>query len=81
MDWKEEPQGVDKHLKVSVWHELVEGQRAATSADLPDVTEKSQPAKDIVTVWQKEKDGSGEMVQFTQKVRYSAIIRHDYANQ
>ncbi|KAI9850955.1 MAG: hypothetical protein M1838_004740 [Thelocarpon superellum] len=67
MDWNEEPQGVDKHLKVSVWHELVEGQRAATSADLPGFTEKSQPAKDVVTVWQKEKDGSGEMVQFTQK--------------
>jgi hypothetical protein len=69
MDWNEVPEGIGGQAGVGVWHEIVEEKRANVGSAVPDNAE-GDTLKNLVSIWQGEKNSVGEVVEFTQKVRY-----------
>ncbi|EMC93947.1 hypothetical protein BAUCODRAFT_214756 [Baudoinia panamericana UAMH 10762] len=67
MDWNGVPGAAEGRLKVSVWHDLVDNQKANASADLPSNDHGDKPG-DVVAVWQPTNPAAKpEIVTFTQR--------------
>lgn len=67
MDWHGVPEGVDRDIKVDVWHELVEEKKDLAGLDLPEYDPKEQ-APAINTVWPSSSQ-SGKFIDFQSEVR------------
>jgi hypothetical protein len=66
MDWHGVPEGVDRTIKVDVWHELVEEKKDLTGLDIPEYDPK-EPAPAINTVWPSSSQ-SGKFIDFQPEV-------------
>ena len=51
MDWNGVPDSAADHLKVSVWHDLIQEAKDTASAELPTNESGEKPA-DLISVWQ-----------------------------
>lgn len=71
MDWSGNDDA-NGRIIVSVWHELVDDQKANASVDLPSNDQSPQPGS-ITTVWQEKHGGKSQIVEFTQRNLVSAI--------
>lgn len=65
MDWNGVPDKAAGRLTVSVWHDVVDENKASATAQLPDNETGDKPA-DIITVWQPtDQDIKPDIVTFT----------------
>ncbi|KAJ5649359.1 uncharacterized protein N7484_003082 [Penicillium longicatenatum] len=71
MDWHGVPEGVDRTIKVDVWHELVEEKKDLTGLDIPEYDPK-EPAPAINTVWPSSSQ-SGKFIDFQPENLVAAI--------
>ncbi|KAI9847906.1 MAG: hypothetical protein M1837_001423 [Sclerophora amabilis] len=65
MDWNENVGNSRGSLEVSVWHNVVEENERAAVNELPS-GQPSDESTNLVTIWQKEKHDSGEIIEFSQ---------------
>ena len=79
MDWNGVPDFAAGRLNVSVWHNVVDDQLAATSHELL-ARDKSNTPSDVVAIWQPASiHAEPEIVQFTQANMVAAIAGVIYA--
>ncbi|KAF2496978.1 acetyl-CoA synthetase-like protein [Lophium mytilinum] len=64
MDWNEVPEGIGGKVDVTVWHELVQESKTA-STELPTTAAGSKPAN-LVFIWQEKPGAPAEIVELTQ---------------
>lgn len=67
LDWNEGSEGIGGKVGISVWHDMIEEKKGKATSDLPDRTDGYTP-ENVVTVWQKNKEEVGEVVEYTQGV-------------
>lgn len=73
MDWNGTPDFAKDRLTVSVWHDIVEENKAKATAELP-TNETGEKPEDVITIWQHSTDFNKppEIVKFTQRNMTSA---------
>ncbi|OCK84455.1 acetyl-CoA synthetase-like protein [Lepidopterella palustris CBS 459.81] len=71
MDWNEVPEGIGGKVDVSVWHELVQDQKAPSTVLPQNVAGQVPPS--LVFVWQEKPGTEAEIVEFTQNNIVAAI--------
>ncbi|KAI9670846.1 MAG: hypothetical protein M1829_004735 [Trizodia sp. TS-e1964] len=70
LDWSEVPEGIGGSVGVSVWHDIIEDQKAIIGNDL--VINTYESLSNVVTIWQPENGQVGEIFEFTQANLISA---------
>lgn len=73
VDWTDVPEVFGGKLDVSAWHELVQ-EKGFPNPDVLPENNKSRPGN-IVFIWQDAANPQGEVVEFTQGVRYHSPMR------
>ena len=68
LDWNEVPEGFGGKVGVSVWHELIEEKKSSIEGDLPYDVDRPGDSFRLVTMWQKEDDEVGDVVEYTEAV-------------
>ena len=68
IDWNEVPEGFGGKVGVSVWHEMIEEKRSSIGGDLPYDVDRPEDSFRLVTIWQREGDEVGDVVEYTQAV-------------
>ncbi|KAJ4346719.1 uncharacterized protein N0V89_010651 [Didymosphaeria variabile] len=63
MDWNEVPEGIGGKTDVSVWHQLVQDQKAGS----PELPKDAGKAPNVVFLWQEGAGKAAEIVEFTQQ--------------
>lgn len=73
MDWNGAPDSAQGRLSVSVWHDVVDENKAKASAGLPSNESVDKPG-DVITVWQSaDPAAKPEIVSFTQENIVAAV--------
>lgn len=73
MDWNGAPDVAQGRLSVSVWHDVVEDNKAKASAELPNNDSGDKPGE-VITVWQSTDIATKpEIVSFTQENIVAAV--------
>ncbi|KAI9793427.1 MAG: hypothetical protein M1816_000320 [Peltula sp. TS41687] len=72
LDWNQVPEGIGGKIGVSVWHDMIEEKKGDATSDLPHRSDGYTP-ENLVTVWQKNTEDVGELVEYTQGNLVAAI--------